>query len=137
MNIEDAIQKVKNFLEKNSNGIILLKGNLGAGKTHFVNEFAKSIDVIQKLPSPTFSFLQEYNCDWNEKKKIIHCDFYRISPETAEKTLEQIGIWDYLSPKNILFIEWPEQVGNLLEEVQSTTVSITLNKNGERNYELS
>lgn len=136
MTLHETIEKVQLYAKDHPLAIIFLVGDLGAGKTHFTNEFAKSIDVPQRLPSPTFTFLQEYRCDWEHLKKIIHCDLYRIDVDQAEKTLEQIGFWDYVDEGNIIFIEWPERGGEHLQQLPHATITITLADN-ERTYEFT
>ncbi len=137
MNREEAIAEISSFAKKTNPAIIFLIGDLGAGKTHFTNQFEKSIGVFKTLPSPTFTFLQEYDCNWESKKKIVHCDLYRIEPEKAERTLEQIGFWDYLEANSIIFIEWPERAISQIQALPHITLTITLLDQGERNYELS
>lgn len=137
MTLPEALSEITSYAKQASPAIIFLVGELGAGKTYFTNQFAKSIGISKHLPSPTFTFLQEYSCDFENKKKIIHCDLYRIEPEKAEKTLEQIGFWDYLDDTNILFIEWPERAIPQLNNLPHKTLTITSNAEGERIYELT
>lgn len=137
MNIQEALVTVSEYSKSTNPAIIFLVGELGAGKTHFTNAFAKHIGVDRRLPSPTFTFLQEYACDWEGKRKIIHCDLYRIEPEKAEKTLEQMGFWDYLEPQYIVFIEWPERAADQITALPHIELTITLTKDGERNYDFN
>lgn len=137
MSIQEALEVIRTYSQSESPAIVFLVGELGAGKTYFTNQFAKSIGIPRHLPSPTFTFLQEYSCDWEGKRKIIHCDFYRIEPDKAEKTLEQLGFWDYLEPNSILFIEWPERTEDKLLALNHKTVTISIDEKGERNYEIS
>lgn len=136
MNLQEATEYLLTELSKeNAPHIILLKGDLGAGKTHFVNIFAQQINILQRLPSPTFTFLQEYPCAWQQYKKLIHCDFYRVEKEQSTRLLEQIGFWDYVQPNNLVFIEWPERVPEL-QMLPHYTLMITLH-NQQRTYEFS
>lgn len=137
MNLATATDTIKEYAQKESPALVFLVGELGAGKTHFTNEFAASVGLNERLPSPTFTFLQVYNCSFANKKRILHADFYRIEPDKAEKTLEQIGFWDYLEPQTILFVEWPERAESQVREIPHKTVTITLLENGERNYDIS
>ena len=92
----------ENFSKKIKSGdIILLYGDLGAGKTTFVKGILKGFQFANEVTSPTFSLINEYNAD----KKVIHIDCYR------EKEIERwisIGIEDYFNQSNIIIIEWPE-----------------------------
>ncbi|MCC7304294.1 tRNA (adenosine(37)-N6)-threonylcarbamoyltransferase complex ATPase subunit type 1 TsaE [bacterium] len=137
MTLSEVLEQVSSYAKENSPAVIFLVGDLGAGKTHFTNQFAKHIGIGRSLPSPTFTFLQDYTCDWEGKTKIIHTDLYRIEPDQAEKVLEQIGFWDYLDEKNILFIEWPERAEKMLTELPHKTVTISIKSDGDREYELS
>lgn len=137
MTFSEALAAVKDYAKNNSPAIIFLVGNLGAGKTHFTNQFAAEIGVNNRLPSPTFTFLQEYTCAWEDKRKIVHCDFYRIDPEKADKVLEQITFWDYIDGANIIFIEWPEQAMSAIKDLPHKTLRITLQPDGERTYEFT
>jgi len=134
MTLSDAIGVTTQYSKDTRPTILFLVGELGAGKTHFVNQFAQEIGVARRLPSPTFTFLQEYSCDWKGKGKIVHCDLYRVDPDKAEKTLEQIGFWDYLEDRNIVFIEWPEKALSQLESLPHKTLSITITNTGDRHY---
>jgi tRNA threonylcarbamoyl adenosine modification protein YjeE len=137
MNLTETVSYLTKYAKTESPALIFLVGELGAGKTHLTNEFAKEIGIGQRLPSPTFTFLQEYRCNFENKRSVLHADFYRIEPNEAEKTLEQIGFWDYLEPTTILFIEWPEKAASQINEIPHTTVTITLLENGERHYAIS
>jgi len=137
MTLSEALEVTTQYAKETRPTILFLVGELGAGKTHFVNQFAQEIGVGMRLPSPTFTFLQEYSCDWEGKKKIVHCDLYRVDPEKAEKTLEQIGLWDYLDEGNIIFIEWPEKATSQLSALPHKTLYISITDYGERLYEFS
>ncbi len=109
--------------------IVLLEGNLGAGKTFFVREVAKYF-AIDEVSSPTFAIVNEY--DGNVK--IYHFDFYRIK---KERELYDIGIDEYLSDEEaITFIEWAELFPNAVPEY-SYIVKILLLKNGLREITIS
>ena len=137
MTLLEAIEATTQYCIGAKPSTVFLVGELGAGKTHFVNQFAQAIGVGRRLPSPTFTFLQEYSCDWEGKKKIVNCDLYRVDPEKAEKTLEQIGFWDYLEERNIVFIEWPEKAATQLKELPHKTLSISITNSGKRHYEFN
>ncbi len=84
-----------------------LMGNLGAGKTTFVQLIAKELGVQKTVQSPTFTLLQAYPIQKGRFKKLIHIDAYRLSP--GEK--DTIGWSDYVNnPENLIFVEWPENL---------------------------
>tara|TARA_B100000959_G_C14745457_1_gene526896 strand:- start:208 stop:618 length:411 start_codon:yes stop_codon:yes gene_type:complete len=82
--------------------IILLEGNLGSGKTTFVKCFCHYLDVKDKVLSPTFNIINEYNL--NKSKKIFHFDLYRLE---SKEDLVEIDFLDYINSDNFCFIEWP------------------------------
>ena len=86
--------------------IVLLRGELGSGKTTLVKSVLKKMGVNECVTSPTFSIVNEY--DFSENI-IYHFDLYRI--ENIEE-LDVIGFEDYIYSQNICFIEWPEIVLN-------------------------
>ncbi len=104
---EETVELAESFAKKVFPGeVIILNGNLGAGKTFFIRSMLKKFG-IENVSSPTFSIVNEYN----GKFKFYHFDFYRIK-NSAE--LFDIGFNDYLNdPDAITLIEW----GELLPEV--------------------
>lgn len=92
--------------------VIALQGDLGAGKTYFVQNFGKILGVREHITSPTFVIMNIYKVDWQGFKKLIHIDAYRLE---KEEELLNLG-WNELiaDGANIIFIEWPERVENLI-----------------------
>jgi len=82
--------------------IVLLKGDLGSGKTTLVKSILKKLGVIDEIKSPTFSIVNEYD---HPSGPIYHFDLYRI--EKIDE-LDVIGFEEYIDNCNICFIEWPE-----------------------------
>lgn len=86
-------------LKLNGNEIILLNGDLGAGKTTFTKALAAALCVTETVTSPTFAFMREYY----GKYKISHYDMYRASNEDE---LFELGIADNLYEDGLCIIEW-------------------------------
>ncbi len=87
---------------------IFLIGDLGTGKTTFVQEVAKTFDIKDKVTSPTFSLIQEIevSSSWTSVKKILHLDLYRLK---YPKDLYYLGLESLFDKtKSIVFIEWPD-----------------------------
>ena len=98
----------KTFSKKIKSGnVILLFGDLGAGKTTFVKGFLEGLKFEGDVTSPTFSLVNEYDASIN----VIHIDCYR---EKNKKRWINIGFEDYLNEKNIVIIEWPEVIMDLI-----------------------
>jgi tRNA threonylcarbamoyladenosine biosynthesis protein TsaE len=92
--------------------LILLIGEMGAGKTTFVSQLCQSIGVKDEISSPTFALVNEYVL--SDENKIFHLDLYRIIDENE---LLDLGFEDILEQhaKHII-IEWPQVAANLLPE---------------------
>jgi len=92
--------------------IFALKGDLGAGKTAFVQGFAKGLGISQKITSPTFVLMNKFSA--KNKKNFYHFDLYRIK---NKKELKNLFIEDILLNKNnVVCIEWPERIKDILPE---------------------
>ena len=119
--------KVLNLLESK---VILFRGEMGAGKTTFINALLKAMKSDDVATSPTFSIVNEYSL---LNDKVFHFDFYRI--ESIEEAYN-FGIEDYLYSNNWLFIEWPDRIEELLPE-NAQTISITKIDNKKRSLKLT
>ena len=101
--------------------VIYLIGDLGAGKTTLAQNFIKYFGFV-RVKSPTYTLVETYQ---NENIDIHHFDCYRL---TDPEELEYIGIREYLKPKSLQLIEWPELGKGALEKAD---ISIKLSGNGE------
>ncbi|HEY5036590.1 MAG TPA: tRNA (adenosine(37)-N6)-threonylcarbamoyltransferase complex ATPase subunit type 1 TsaE [Chthoniobacterales bacterium] len=90
------------------NDIVALRGDLGAGKTHFVKGIVSSFGSSETVTSPTFTLLHEYRAG---RLPIFHFDFYRIENRAA---VENIGFEDYLEENGLAVIEWADRYPELL-----------------------
>ena len=88
------------------------KGEIGAGKTTFIQSICKHFNVQQEVVSPTYSIINEYSGQ-NREQLLYHMDLYRLKSE-AEAI--DIGIEDYLYSRYYCFIEWYELIENLLPD---------------------
>lgn len=89
--------------------IILLTGDLGAGKTVLVKGLAAGLDIEFNITSPTFNLINEYK----GTPGLIHMDFYRID---KKEELLQLGLEEYLAMDNVIAIEWPQLIFDYLQD---------------------
>jgi tRNA threonylcarbamoyladenosine biosynthesis protein TsaE len=83
--------------------VVGLTGDLGAGKTRFVQGAAVALDVEDPVVSPTFMLVRSYD----GRLPVQHVDAYRLSGATE---LEDLGIEEVLPPDAVVFVEWADQV---------------------------
>ena len=105
--------------------IVLLHGDLGAGKTTLAKGIAEYFGVdANDVVSPTFTLMQVY--DINDQRstinELVHVDTYRLEDE---EQLVDIGVEDYLGASDaICLIEWPEKLGSILKDKKTIDISI-------------
>jgi tRNA threonylcarbamoyladenosine biosynthesis protein TsaE len=105
--------------------LVLLRGDLGAGKTTLVKGIAAAFEAAQEddVTSPTFTLVHEYR---SPRANLYHIDLYRID---TPRELETLGLDDLRADSNsILLIEWGEKFPRLQRE---RDVEISLERNGE------
>jgi tRNA threonylcarbamoyladenosine biosynthesis protein TsaE len=91
--------------------VLALRGDLGAGKTHFVKGVAAGLGASpDEVTSPTFTLVHEYT---GGRLPVFHFDLYRL--EEADEVL-RIGLDDYLAEDGVLVIEWADKFPELLPE---------------------
>ncbi|MCV6629085.1 MAG: tRNA (adenosine(37)-N6)-threonylcarbamoyltransferase complex ATPase subunit type 1 TsaE [Flavobacteriaceae bacterium] len=125
-NIEDIAAQV---LKLSPNKTILFHGNLGAGKTTFIQAMVKNLKSEDTATSPTFGLVNTYQSPIGE---IYHFDCYRI--ESIEEALD-FGIEEYFESDNYVFIEWPENIASLLP-LKTSQIKIDFLSEKERKLEL-
>ena len=111
--------------------VVLLHGDLGAGKTTFVKALCQELGVMEPVSSPTFSLVQEYLSP--SKGILYHIDLYRLK---TERDLEQIGFEEYLDSGNICLIEWPG-LGKSFYTMPYVEVAIESGNNNIRNFKIN
>ena len=85
--------------------VILLDGDMGAGKTVFAKGVAKGLGIEEEVTSPTYAYMNDYD------GRLFHYDCYRI--ETPEQA-ETLGLADYFDMGGICLIEWAQNIAPLL-----------------------
>lgn len=134
---EETQQFAEKFAKELKGGdIVLLYGNLGAGKTTFVQGLAKGLGISHRIISPTFIILRTYSLGNKEKgidiRNFYHVDLYRLQ---TDKEIEDIGLIDLMGKKeNIVVIEWPEKLGLLMPK---NAWQLKFKNNGEDEREIT
>jgi len=109
---QEFVEKILTRPKNDIASVIALYGDLGSGKTSFVQSVAKALGVETTVTSPTFVIEKIYKLARKKFSHIIHIDCYRIEDSKEIKLLD----WDdkLADPKNLIFIEWAERVENIL-----------------------
>ena len=130
--------------------ILCLYGELGSGKTTFVQGLARGLGIKRRIISPTFVIVRQYviltlnevkgkdldssSTTQNDQKNFYHIDLYRCE---TEKDIQAIGIKEILEdPENVIAIEWPEKLGTLLPDKRTDIMFQYLNEE-ERKIEIT
>jgi tRNA threonylcarbamoyladenosine biosynthesis protein TsaE len=106
--------------------VIAFSGELGAGKTTFIQAICRKLGIEVEVNSPTFSLVNEYFSP--EGNSIFHFDLYRI--ETADELFD-MGYEEYFYSGSICLVEWPEKARALIPE-DALWVKIQVEKNETR-----
>lgn len=105
--------------------IVALSGELGAGKTTFVQALAKELGVNDPVQSPTYVLMKKYHTAHPAFQTLVHIDAYRLEkPEEFAALKPETFLED---PKNLVCVEWPERVQGMLP---APDLVITLSSEG-------
>ncbi len=92
--------------------VLGLKGDLGSGKTTFIQAFIRELGVRKRITSPTFLIIRHYKLKTGKYKYIYHIDAYRLN---KAKELLDLGFGDIIrDQRNIVLVEWADKVKNIL-----------------------
>lgn len=132
--LNETVSLAKEFAKMLVGGeVVLLGGDLGAGKTTFTKHVLKSLGVKDDVTSPTFTIMREYK---TKKFKIYHFDMYRLSSGVEA---QEFGLEDYIYSGDkgaICFVEWSQNICDILKG-EFLCVDITINDDGKRFFEIS
>ena len=120
----------KQLIKHATSKTLLFYGNLGVGKTTLIKALAAQLGSDDDVSSPTFSIVNEYE---GEKVLIYHFDLYRIND--IEEAYN-FGIEDYLNSKHWLFMEWSENIEELIP-IDAQTITITDLQDNKRRLKLT
>jgi len=94
--------------------LVFLSGELGAGKTTLVAALLQALGVREIVRSPTYALIETYTAPAGE---AVHIDLYRLQ---GAADLAQLGLRDYLNPRTLLLVEWPERAAAALPRADLT-----------------
>ena len=109
----------------NKGDVVLLKGEMGAGKTVFVKGIAKQLGIDDVITSPTYAYMNDYN------GVLYHYDCYRLS---SGEDAEGLGLTDYFYSGGICVIEWSENIEDVIPDNAKTVIITKINEK-ERSVE--
>ncbi|ALM57531.1 MULTISPECIES: tRNA (adenosine(37)-N6)-threonylcarbamoyltransferase complex ATPase subunit type 1 TsaE [Staphylococcus] len=107
--------------------LVLLNGDLGAGKTTLSQFIGKALGVKRNINSPTFNIIKSYQ---GSNLRLHHMDCYRL-----EDSEEDLGFDEYFEDEAVILIEWSQFISEFLPP-SSLTINITTLNESERNIEL-
>ena len=99
--------------------VVLLKGEMGAGKTIFVKGVARALGITERITSPTYAYMNDYD------GVLYHYDCYRLS---SGEDAEGLGLTDYFYADGICIIEWSENIADVLPQ---NCIEVKIEKIGE------
>lgn len=108
--ISSGAAETEKFAEKyarqlKSGDVVILKGEMGAGKTVFCKGVARGLGIEDEIVSPTYAYMNDYY------GKLYHFDCYRLS---CGRQAEELGLCDYFYAGGICLIEWAENIADVL-----------------------
>jgi len=105
--------------------LLILHGDLGAGKTTLVKGIAEALDAADpdEVTSPTFTLIHEYEGKLGGKTvKLYHLDLYRIE---SERQLDTLGLDELITPDSIVLVEWGDKFPSVVKRSQGEIVMLS------------
>ena len=109
--------------------VVLLRGEMGAGKTTLISRIAAYLGAEDTVTSPTFALVNQYE---GANMRIYHFDFYRI--DRIEEVFD-LGYEEYFYSGDLCLVEWPEKIEELIPD-SVMEVRITVGEGEERIFEI-
>ena len=117
---EETINFAKDYARTLKGGdVVLLNGDMGAGKTVFAKGVALGLGIEEEILSPTYAYMNDYD------GKLYHYDCYRFSSGVQA---EALGLCDYFYGNGVCLVEWAENISDVLPE---NCKNVTINKISE------
>jgi len=108
--------------------VVLFNGQMGSGKTTFIQALIKNFGYQKEASSPTFSLVNEYQ---TSNKTIYHFDLYRV--KDLHEALD-LGFEEYIDSGHLCLIEWPEKIIPLLDKWHTIDINIIDEKTREISF---
>ena len=130
--VSDSPEKTKRFGEQyaktlSAGDVVILNGDMGAGKTVFAKGVAAGLGIEDEILSPTYAYMNDYY------GKLYHFDCYRLSDGGQA---EALGLTDYFYADGVCLIEWAENISSVLPEKVKTVAIRKISDNArEIEYE--
>lgn len=105
--------------------VVLLRGEMGAGKTAFTKGIARTLGITDEITSPTYAYMNDYD------GILYHFDCYRLS---SGEDAEALGLTDYFYGNGICVVEWSENISSVLPE---NAKIVTIEKLGDDKRKIS
>ncbi len=123
-NAEQTIKVAEEYAKTlNKGDVVLLKGEMGAGKTVFAKGIAKGLGIKDEITSPTYAYMNDYY------GKLYHYDCYRL---TSGEDAEALGLCDYFYGDGVCVIEWAENIADVLPKNVKTVKIEKISENGRK-----
>ena len=118
---EETIELAKKYASTLKPGdVVVLDGEMGAGKTVFTKGIALGLGIKDNITSPTYAYMNDYG------GKLYHYDCYRLS---CGEDAESLGLTDYFSGNGICLVEWSENIADVLPENAKTVIIEKISEN--------
>ncbi len=118
---KETIKIAKDFAKTLKGGdVVLLNGEMGAGKTAFTKGIAVALGITEQITSPTYAYMNDYD------SKLYHYDCYRLS---SGEDAEALGLTDYFYSNGICVIEWSE---NIIDVLPKKVIEVKIEKINEK-----
>jgi len=123
-NAEQTIKVAEEYAKTlNKGDVVLLKGEMGAGKTVFAKGIAKGLGIKDEITSPTYAYMNDYY------GKLYHYDCYRLA---SGEDAEALGLCDYFYGDGVCVIEWAENIADVLPKNVKTVKIEKISENGRK-----
>ena len=122
---EDTVAFAAEYAKSLRGGdVVLLDGDMGAGKTVFTKGVAIGLGIEEEVTSPTYAYMNDYD------GRLFHYDCYRI--ESVEQA-ERLGLADYFDMGGVCIVEWAQNIAPLLPRIVK---KVTIKKLSENEREI-